>query len=273
MVAHVPGPEFIHTTIRAPSPSESFMLRYLIGGGSFLRAALCSSQLTTRITMPRSGNATMNERYVAKYVVLDHRTPSPEEIAIRHTAQDLKIPTSDAIQQAAPGMAALIDGPCWLVPVPASNGRTTANMALANAIAALVTDPRVKCAVGRTRPVESSYQRRVRGLTGLTVEQHAIIRTAGPLEPLPVYFIDNVVTTGTTIAACRRALGWGAGLTYADASSRNLWCAEGTQFPWLEPLRKNCTLLVHAAAQAQKASGFIVGRRDDNLPVMEDDTP
>lgn len=220
--------------------------------------------------MHLSGNPTMNDKYVAKYVALDHRTPSQEEIAIRRTSQDLKIPTSDAIQQAAPEMAALIDGPCWLVPVPASDGRTTANMALANTIATLVTDARVKCAVGRTRSVESSYQRRKRGLRGLTVEQHAIIRTAGPLEPLPVYFIDNVVTTGTTIAACRRALGWGVGLTYADASSRNLWIAEGSLFPWLERLRKDCTLVVQAAAQAQKATGFIFGRTEDNPPTMQE---
>jgi len=164
----------------------------------------------------------MNDKYVSKYVVLGYRTPSPEEIAIRRTARNLKIPTDDAIQQAAPEMAALIDGPCWLVPIPASNGKTTANIALAKAIAALVAGARVKCAIGRTRPVESSCQRRMRGLPGLTVDQHTIIRTVGPLRPLPVYFIDNVVTTGTTIAACRRALGWGTGLTYADASTRKL---------------------------------------------------
>ena len=223
--------------------------------------------------MHLSGNAIMNDRYVAKYVVLGYRTPSPEEIAIRRTARALKIPTSDAIQQAAPEMAALIDGPCWLVPVPASDGRTTANMALAKAIAALVTNARVKCAVGRTRPVESSYHRRVRGLPGLPVEQHAIIRTAGPIEPLPVYFIDNMVTTGTTITACRRALGWGAGLAYADASSRNLWSADGTLFPWLERLRKDCTLVVQAAAQAQRATGLIVGGREVNLPTVEEGAP
>lgn len=170
--------------------------------------------------MPYSANSTVNDKYVAKYVSLGYRTPSQEEIAIRRTARNLKIPTDDAIQQAAPEMAALIDGPCWLVPVPASDGTTTANLALANVIAALVPGARVKCAVGRSRPIESACQRRVRGLPGLTIEQHAIIRTAGPLQPLPVYFIDNVVTTGTTIAACRRALGWGTGLTYADASTR-----------------------------------------------------
>jgi hypothetical protein len=38
------------------------------------------------------------------------------------------------------------------------------------------------------------------------------------MQPLPVYFVDNVITTGITIAACRRALGWGTGLAYADAS-------------------------------------------------------
>jgi hypothetical protein len=172
--------------------------------------------------MPQSANAFENDKYVSKYVGCGYRTPSQEEIAIRRTARNLKIPTSEAIELAAPEMAALIDGPCWLVPVPASDGKITANLALANAIAALVTGVRVKCAVGRSRPVESCCQRRVRGLSGLTIEQHAIIRTAGPLEPLPVYFIDNVVTTGTTIAACRRALGWGTGLTYADASTRGI---------------------------------------------------
>ena len=67
--------------------------------------------------------------------------------------------------------------------------------------------------------MESSCQRRLRGLSGLTVDEHAIIRAAGPMHPLPVYFVDNIITTGTTIAACRRALGWGTGLTYADAST------------------------------------------------------
>lgn len=169
---------------------------------------------------PKPVNAIMNYKHVSKYVSLAYRAPSPEEIAIRRIARDLKIPTPDAIEQAAPEMAALINSPCWLVPVPASDGTTATNRALANAIAALVSGARVKCAVGRTRPVESSFERRRRGLLGLAVLQHEIIRVAGPLQPLPVYFIDNVVTTGTTIAACRRALGWGTGLIYADASSR-----------------------------------------------------
>jgi hypothetical protein len=156
--------------------------------------------------------------HAAKYVPLRYRTPSPDEIIARCIARDLKIPTAAAIQIAAPLMAALIDGPCWLVPVPASNGSLSANLALARAIAELVLDARVKCAVGRAYSVESSASRRMRGLPGLTVEQHAIIRTSGPIQVFPLYFVDNVITTGTTIAACRRALGWGIDLAYADAS-------------------------------------------------------
>ena len=158
--------------------------------------------------------------HAAKYVPIGYRTPSPEEIIARRTAWDLKIPTAAAIRIAAPLMAALIDGPCWLVPVPASNGSLSANLALARAIADIVLGVRVTCAVGRAYPVESSARLRMRGLFGLTVEQHAIIRTSGPMQLLPVYFVDNVITTGTTIAACRRALGWGSGLAYADASTR-----------------------------------------------------
>jgi hypothetical protein len=169
--------------------------------------------------MPKTSYAIKPDTYVAKYVPLGYRTPSPDEQSIRGTAQDLKIAAEEAIQIAARAMAALIDGPCWLVPVPASNGSLTANLALARAIAELVPGARVKCAVGRAHPVESSNERRLRGLHGLTVEQHAIIRTAGPMRLLPAYFVDNVITTGTTVAACRRALGWGTGLTYADAST------------------------------------------------------
>ena len=168
--------------------------------------------------------------YVAKYVPIGCRNLSPREIVVRHTAQDLKIPTDVAIETAAPDMAALIDGPCWLVPVPASDGNLDPNLTLARAIAKLVPSARVKCAIRRTHPVESSAELRMRGLPGLTVEQHAIIRTARPMEVLPAYFVDNVITTGTTMAACRRALGWGIGLAYADASRCSCLSRSATGF-------------------------------------------
>jgi hypothetical protein len=66
----------------------------------------------------------------------------------------------------------------------------------------------------RGHPVESSRDRRLCGPPRLTIHEHVIVRTAGPIQPWPVYFVDNVITTGTTIAACRRPLGWGTGLAY-----------------------------------------------------------
>ena len=65
---------------------------------------------------------TTADLYCAKYVPIRCRTLSPEEIIIRRTARDLKVPILRAIETAAPAMAVLIDTPCWLVPVPASNG-------------------------------------------------------------------------------------------------------------------------------------------------------
>src|SRR5262245_38073197 len=159
-----------------------------------------------------------SDRYSLKYVPIRYRTPSPEEIIVRHIARELKVPTEVAIQVAAPQMAALIDGPCWLIPVPASDGSLIANLLLARAIAKLVLGARVKCAVNRKHPVESSFERVLRGRPPLTVDQHAMVRTAEPILLMPAFFVDNVITTGTTIAACRRALGWGVGLAYADAS-------------------------------------------------------
>ena len=158
------------------------------------------------------------DTYAVKYVPIGCRTLSPEEIIARRIAQDLKIPTAAAVLIAASEMAALIDGPCWLVPVPASTGSLVANLELARSIAELVPGARVKRAIARAHPVESSSLRRLRNLPGLTVHEHAIIRTASAMHPLPLYFVDNVITTGTTVAACRRALGWGVGLAYADAS-------------------------------------------------------
>src|SRR5581483_4846155 len=140
-------------------------------------------------------------KYAAKYVPRGARIASPEEIESSRIARELKIPTARAIEIAAEAMASLVDGPCWLIRVPASNMSHTANLVLARAIAERLPGSRVKCAICRTRRVESSYLRRQRGLFGLSIHDHAITRVAGPMEPLPAYFVDNVITSGTTIAA------------------------------------------------------------------------
>jgi len=163
---------------------------------------------------------TTNEtRCAAKYISPRIRPLTLEEAEIRTTAYALKHADPDAIAVAALAMAALISGPCWLVPIPASDTSIDANLALARAIAALVPGARVKLAIARERAVESSTNRRRRGRCGLHPDEHHFVRAAGPMNALPLYFVDNVITTGNTVRAARAVLGWGTGLAYADASS------------------------------------------------------
>lgn len=167
-------------------------------------------------------------RYATLYVSPRTRPLMEGEKFIRRIAHDLKIPTPESIGIAAPLMASLIDpGPCWLVPIPSSSGGTGANMALCRAIKSLVPGARIVIGIRRAHPVESSCARRRRGLLGLAVRQHAFERCCGPLLRLPVWFVDNVVTTGTTLKAAHLAFGTGGGVVYADASSHSLIRSNG----------------------------------------------
>ena len=159
-------------------------------------------------------------RYATRYVSPRSRPLTEDEKVIRQVAYDLKIPTPAAIAIAAPAMAALLGRePCWLIPIPSSTGGTEANMALCRAMKRLISGVRIVVGIRRTRPVESSCARRRRGLLGLTVEEHAFARCCGPLLRLPVWLVDNVVTTGSTLRAAHLAFGTGDGVVYADASS------------------------------------------------------
>ena len=211
----------------SPCPSLNFVgyaSRYLgyseTAISSLTRDLVCHDRPLFRPNRAAGILDTANDTLCAeKYISPQLRTLTAEETQIRAVAYALKQTDPEAIAVAAPAMAALIDGPCWLVPIPASDGSQTANLALARAIAALVPGARVKPAIARTCPVESSTERRRRGLSGLEPNEHHFVRTSGPMEPLPLYFADNVITTGNTIRAARAVLGWGTGLAYGDASS------------------------------------------------------
>jgi hypothetical protein len=159
-------------------------------------------------------------RYVTRYVSPRCRPLTDGEKVIRQVAYDLKIPTPSAIGIAAPLMAALLESePCWLIPIPSSSGSTEANKAICHAIKCHIAAARIINGIRRVHPVESSCARRRSGLLGLNVQQHAFERCCGPLLRLPVWFVDNVVTTGTTLKAAHLAFGTGNGIVYADASS------------------------------------------------------
>jgi hypothetical protein len=86
----------------------------------------------------------------------------------------------------------------------------------------IIPGARIVVGIRRAHPVESSCARRRRGLLGLSADQHAFERCCGPLLRLPVWFVDNVTTTGNTIKAAHLAFGTGGGIVYADASSYTL---------------------------------------------------
>jgi hypothetical protein len=168
-----------------------------------------------------------------KYVSPRSRPITPEEAEVRRLAYALKIPTSEACTIAAQALAPLLDSAeapathIVLMPVPASTGTIDANRHIANELAAEIhrryptRRVQVKVTVGRQHPVESSCARRRRSVAaaGLPLEEHAMIRVAGPLTATNTayYFVDNMATTGTTLAACRVALGFGEGIVWADA--------------------------------------------------------
>jgi hypothetical protein len=165
-----------------------------------------------------------------KYVSPRSRPLTPEEVEVRRIAYALKVPTAEACELAAHTLAPLLDAAeapgthIVLMPVPNSTGSVDANRQFANELAAEVhrrypeRRVQVKVTVGRQHPVESSCVRRKRGLRGLRAEEHAMIRIAGPLTATNTayFFVDNMATTGSTLDACRAALGFGAGIVWAD---------------------------------------------------------
>jgi hypothetical protein len=123
------------------------------------------------------------------------------------------------LHMAAREMAALVWGPCNLIPAPSHTGDTSANLRLARAIAGYVAGgATVYDILTRTESAPSACDRHRAGLPPLTIEEHHIIRRPGkPIPCRPSYIVDNVTTGGTTIRACQTALGFAGGLVFADA--------------------------------------------------------
>ena len=116
-------------------------------------------------------------------------------------------------------MARLITGPCWLVPIPDSTGNTDANTRLASMIAGYCPGAQVVKAIHRTQPIRSQCERHKQALGPIPPDQHHMARTRKVLTLRQTYFVDNVTTSGHTLEAARAALGFGAGLVFADAAS------------------------------------------------------
>lgn len=154
-----------------------------------------------------------------KYKSLRQAPLSQAETETRRLAYAIKDPNSPArdFETAACEMAALIQTPCWLVPIPDSNGSTRANTILAAHIARHRPGAQIAKAIRRTRPIESQCARHRRNLAATPPEDHHLKAALSSLCHRQIYFVDNVATSGNTMRAALAALQRGAGLVFADA--------------------------------------------------------
>ncbi len=155
---------------------------------------------------------------------------SQADAETRRLAYAIKDPRSRAVDfdTAAREMARLIQTPCWLVPIPASDGSTRANTILAAHIARHCAGAQIAKALRRTRPIESQCSRHRRNLPATPPEQHHLKAALCSLCHRQVYFVDNVATSGNTIRAAFAALQRGAGLVFADAGHNSTTQPEPT---------------------------------------------
>ena len=164
-------------------------------------------------------------------ILAAHKSPTPhngpltlEQTETRRLAYAIKSTASASadFDTAARDMAALITGPCWLIPIPDSAGNTDANTRLAAMIAHRCPGAQVVKTIRRTQPVQSQCARHKLALGPISPEQHHFARTGKFLTLRQTYFVDNVTTSGHTLEAARAALGFGAGLVFADAAPRRV---------------------------------------------------
>jgi hypothetical protein len=170
----------------------------------------------------------MNILSARKYPSQRNGQLSLEQAETRRLAYAIKTTASPSadFNTAAREMAALISGPCWLVPIPDSTGNTDANTRLASFIAGYVASAagtaQVVKAICRTQPIQSQCERHKHALGPIPPDQHHFARNRKALTLRQTYFVDNVTTSGHTMEAARAALGFGAGLVFADAAPRRV---------------------------------------------------
>ena len=166
----------------------------------------------------------MNILSARRYVSTRERALTPDEAETRRMAYALKLPAGadgDFIR-AGSELAALVNTPCVLVPVPDCRGETLVNSRLCRAIATnLGPACRIRDCLYRIAPIQSQCERHRARLGPLPAAAHGIRRRKNAMfdVSMPVYCVDNVVTSGNTLSACKMAISTARGLVFADAYS------------------------------------------------------
>lgn len=127
---------------------------------------------------------------------------------VRRIAHGMKARNREALREAAESVAAFTPGGAILVPIPGRHGFATTALEFALAI------QEQGCWVGignilYSNPRASQYRAKKHGQC-LTVEQLAMRAREHTFDSKSIILIDNVVDTGNTLAAARKALGFDA---------------------------------------------------------------
>lgn len=132
------------------------------------------------------------------------------EKGIRQLVKKIKDPFDTKTRSIiAEEMAQYIPSKAILIPALSSDGINQTIFLLAEEIASKVDGAIVIEAIIRKKPVESSYKRRLAGKAPVTIKEHVdsmdLTINSLPLNR-PVIIIDNVRTSGNTIAAMKTLL-------------------------------------------------------------------
>ncbi len=131
---------------------------------------------------------------------------------VRLVAHGLRAGKAWAVQAAAKSMHQLVTPGATLVPMPSSDGSTSANFLLARAIVAEMGVGGASVAIlpllaGERRPSQYETKKAGRLLTGEELKMRAV---ASALPEHKVILIDNVVDSGETARAALTAMGQSA---------------------------------------------------------------
>lgn len=142
---------------------------------------------------------------------------------IRETARDIKSPESIKVNEAARMMASDlkkygISDSAILVPIPSSDGTTSVNMRLAEAIAAITGNSVLDALSSEKRDPLYGIKKSGKDIRDVNLK----IKLKEPLpEKIDCVLIDNIVSTGTTFRQSEKLIPGARILSYAK-SSRDL---------------------------------------------------
>ena len=165
---------------------------------------------------------------IEMYVSPRWRELSERETHVRKVSCALKIPEKWALEEAAGTMATQIVEKSILIPIPDSTGDIRQNFQLAERIARVIR-VLVRPWLERNIMSSSSRTRRLMDRPGLRAHEHHLKRRISNRDQRvlkqfetqygsKIVFVDNVMVTGATFEAARRAFGKGSGLAYAQVS-------------------------------------------------------